>query len=95
MKDCGECKTRTVADGSQQRGTISDEDKASPTVSLNTILLTAIIEAKEQREVATLDISNAFLHSHLPEDEQVIMKLTGELAEIMETIAPEIYCPFI
>ena len=32
-KDGGECKTRTVADDSQQNITISDEDKASPTVS--------------------------------------------------------------
>ena len=61
MKDSGECKTRTVADGSQQRGTISDEDKASPTVSLSSILLTLIIEAKE-RDTLTLDITNAFLH---------------------------------
>mgnify|MGYP007028917745 CR=1 FL=1 len=62
---------------------------------LNVKLLTAIIEAKEQREVATLDILNEFFHSHLLEDEQVIMKLTGELAEIMETISPEIHRPFI
>ncbi len=95
MKDSGECKTRTVADGSQQRGSINDEDKASPTVSLAAILLTALIEAVEEREVATLDIPNAFLHSDLPEDEQVIMKLTSKLAEIMETIVPEIYHSFI
>ena len=90
MKDTGECKTRTVADGSQQRGTVDDEDKTSPTVSLLVIFLTCIIEARERRDVATLDIPNAFLHSMLPEDQQVIMKVTGELAEILaaENISP-------
>ena len=37
MKESGECKTRTVADGSQQRGTVADEDKTSPTVMLASI----------------------------------------------------------
>ena len=95
MKASGECKTRTVADGSQQRGTVSDEDKASPTVSLEAILLTSVIEAKEHRDVATLDIPNAFLHSELPESENVVMRLVGELAEIMVKLAPEIYCSYV
>ena len=95
MKDTGECKTRTVADGSQQRGTMSDEEKASPTARLEFILLTAIIEAKQRRDVAVLDVPNAFLHSDLPENQRVIMTLTGELAEIMVSIAPSIYRPYI
>ena len=90
MKASGECKTRTVADGSQQRGTVRDEDKKSPTVSLQAILLTSIIDAKEQRFVSTMDIPNAYLHSNLPHDEKVSMRLVGELAEIMK-LALEIY----
>ena len=83
MKASGECKTRTVADGSQQRGTERDEDKTSPTVSLQAILLKSIIDTKEQRFVITMDIPNAFLNSNLPHDEKVIMRLVGELAEII------------
>ena len=91
MKSSGECKTRAVADGSQQRGTVKDKDKASPTVSTEAIFLSAIIEAWEERDVATLDIPNVFLHSMLPEDQQVIMKISGRLAEILVRIAPMIY----
>ena len=68
MKESGECKSRTVADGSQQRGTVPDEEKASPTVSLLALFLTAVIDAKERHDVATLDIPNAFLHANLNED---------------------------
>ena len=95
QKASGEYKTRTVADGSQQRGTVSDEDKASPTVSLQAILLTSVIDAMENRDVVTLDIPNAFLHSNLPKENQVIMKLVGELAEIMVKLAPEIYRRYV
>ena len=89
MKASGECKTRTVADGSQQRGTVRDEDKTGPTGSLQARLLTSIIDAKERRFVITMDILNAFLHANLPHDEKVIMRLVGELAEIMVKLAPE------
>ena len=95
MKSSGTCKSRAVADGSKQRGSVEDEDKASPTASLRAILLTAIIEALEERDVATVDIPNAFLHSELSEEDQVIMKLHGELAEILVKLAPEIYRSYI
>ena len=95
VKPTGECKSRTVADGSQQRGTVEDSDKTSPTVNLSSIFLTAVIEAKENRDVAVIDIPNAFLHSDLPDEQQVIMRLNGEMADIMMRIAPEIYRQYV
>lgn len=46
-KKDGRIKGRGVANGSKQRGSISKEEAASPTVSLESILLTSIIDAKE------------------------------------------------
>jgi hypothetical protein len=38
------------------------ESVSSPTVSTESTLLTAVIEALEGRDVATCDIPNAFIH---------------------------------
>jgi hypothetical protein len=48
-KRSGEIKARTMADGRTQRAFINKEDAASPTVMIESILLTATIEAKEKR----------------------------------------------
>ena len=61
--------------------------------------MTAAIEAKEERDVMTLDIPNAFLQTILPKDEtteeRVIMKLRGILEYILDEIAPEVYSKFV
>ena len=44
-KSTGEIKGRTCANGSNQRGYISKEDAASPTVSTEAVLITAVMEA--------------------------------------------------
>jgi hypothetical protein len=50
-------------------------------------MITSAIEANECRKVITLDIPGAFLHADL--DEEVIMVLRGELAELMVLIDTE------
>ena len=74
---------------------MTDNQKASPTAYLESIFLTAVIEAYQRRDIATLDVPNAFLHSMLPEEQHIIMMITGKLAEIMVAIAPNIYRPYI
>ena len=53
--------------------------------------MTAAVEAKEKRDVMTLDAHNAFLQTSLPEDktteERVIMKLRVILVDMLEEIA--------
>ena len=88
-------KARTVADGSKQRGTVPDEDKASPTVNLESIFLTSAIDAKEHRSVATLDIPNAFIQSDMEKDDVVIMAIRGEMVELLLEIAYDIYAPYV
>ena len=80
-----------VAGGNKQRGTIDKVDASSPTVSLESVLLTSVIDAEERREVATIDIPNAFVQTKLENDEdKVLMRLRGKLAELMVKVAPEI-----
>lgn len=65
QKRCGRIKTRLCADGRPQHEIYSKEDAASPTVKTKSVLLTAVIEAMEQRFVAVADIPQAFLKAFL------------------------------
>ena len=53
LKRCGKVKGRTCADGSVQRGYISKEDSSSPTISLQALFATWIIDSIEGRKVQT------------------------------------------
>ena len=85
-----------VAGGNKQRGTIDKQDATSPTAALESVLLTAIIDAKEGRDVAVIDIPNAFIQTRLENDEdKAVMRLRGKLAELMVKVAPEIYSKYV
>ena len=49
-------KARTCANGKPQRQWLGKEEKSSPTPSTVSTFLTSMIEAKEKRDVATLDV---------------------------------------
>ena len=54
-----------VAGGDKQRGTTDNNDASSPTAALKSVLLTATIDAKEGRDVSTVDIPNAFITTRI------------------------------
>ena len=89
----GRIKARTCADGSTQRAYTRKEEVASPTVLTESVLLTAAIEAKENRDVMTIDIPNAFIQTDMEStgDERVVMKVTGTLVDMLVDMAPEVY----
>ncbi len=60
QKRTGETKVRMVAGGNMQRGHVTKEESSSPTVSTEAVLLTSIVDAHEGRDVAVIDIPNAF-----------------------------------
>ena len=91
----GAIKGRAVYNGKPTRDWLSREDLNSPTASLESVLLTATIDAYEGRDVMVLDIPNAFIQADMPEpkegEERVMMKITGVLVNMMVDIAPEVY----
>jgi len=95
----GSGKGRLVYNGKPTRAWHDREDSASPTVSLESIFLTATIDAKEGRDVMTADIPNAFIQATMPAleegEERVFMKLTGILVDLLVECAPEIYGPYV
>jgi hypothetical protein len=46
---------------------MSREDSASPTVSLESIMLTTTIDAKDGCDVMSADVPNAFIQTQMPE----------------------------
>ena len=55
----------------------------------DSIFMTGVVDAKEGREVAILDIANTFLHAE--KNERKLMLLRGKLAEIMVKIDPSLH----
>ena len=68
-------KARKVADGSKQRTYDGYEksDGSSPTVITESIFLIGVVDARERRSQAVLDIANAFLHADNDENPLVII----------------------
>jgi hypothetical protein len=62
-------------------------------------MLTAVIDAHEERDVMTCDIPNAFIQALMPEvkdgDERVMMKITGLLVDMLGKLNPELYGPYV
>ena len=91
-KKDGTVKARHCANGSTQRDYMSREDVSSPTVSTESTLLTAVIDAEERRDVATCDIPNAFIQTEVEERDEdghrTIMKIRGILVDILCEMDP-------
>ena len=85
-KRCGKIKGRGCADGRKQRLYKSKEETSSPTVSLESLFLSCLIDAKEGRDVATVDIPGAFMQAEI--DEVLFLKLEGDLARLLIRLDP-------
>ena len=86
-KRCGNIKGRTCVDGRPQRAYIPKEEAASPMVSLEGLVITLLIDAKESRNVATADVVGAYLNAYMRDF--VIIKLVGEEVELICKLNPE------
>ena len=87
----GDIKARKCAVGSKQRtfpGYVKSE-WASPTISTDSVIITSTIEAHQGRDVAVIDLPNAFLNAD--KNDQPLMLLKGNLAELMVQIDPQMY----
>jgi hypothetical protein len=95
-KRSGTIKGRTVAGGNKQRDFISKEDASSPTVATESVLLTCIVDAEEERDVAVIDIPNAFIKTRVQDEkDMVIIKIRGILVDTLVSIAPDVYKPYV
>ena len=88
-KRSGVVKGRAVADGGPQRACIPREEATSPTASTKSLMASLVINAFEERDVATFDVPRARLNADMPSGKFVPLKLEGELVDIVCKVNPE------
>ena len=93
QKRTGQIKGRGCADGRKQRLYTPKDDASSPTVAMESVLLSCVIDAKERCDVATVDIPGAFMQGD--QDETVHMHLEGTLAELLTKCDPKLYRQYV
>ena len=77
---------------------MTKEDVSSPTVSTEAVLLTALIDALEERCVVICDIPNAFMQSDIgtkPGESRTALVLRGVIVEMLLKIDPDLCTPFV
>jgi hypothetical protein len=89
QKSDGTINGRAIKGGSKQWDYISQEDASSPMAATELVLLTAVIAAKEHRDVAVVDIPNAFIQTRVErEEDKVIIQVRGYHVDVLCRIDP-------
>jgi hypothetical protein len=92
-KRTGFIKGRGCADGRKQRFHTAKETVSSPTVAIESVFITSVIDAMENRNIATVDVPGAFMQVDM--DEIVHMRLEGTMGDLLVRISPATYGPHI
>eukprot|EP00957_Ditylum_brightwellii_P043642 3308607-Ditylum_brightwellii.AAC.1 len=92
-KRCGRIKGRGCADRNKQRSHIPKDDASAPTVAIESLMLSCLIDAKEGRDVAIIDIPGALMQADI--DEIVHMKFEGTMAELLTKLEPKMYRKYL
>jgi hypothetical protein len=93
-KNDGTIKGRACADGRKQCSDPMQTGARSPMVSLESVLLTAVVDACEEHDVVIVDIPNTFVQTDM-DGKKVIIKLRGSLADLLVQVALELYSPYV
>jgi hypothetical protein len=72
---------------------VSKEEASAPTVAIESVMLSAIIDAIKGRDVATVDIPGAFMQADI--DKVVHVKSEGEIAEMLVKLDPKLYRKYV
>jgi hypothetical protein len=95
-KHTGQIKARKVAGGNKQRDFTRKENASSPTVATESVLLTSLADAQENRDVAIVDIPNAFIQIVMENNEdKVVMRIRGHMVDVLVKVAPRVYGPYV
>jgi hypothetical protein len=94
QKRDGLIEAQKVIGGNKQQDYITKKDVSSPMVTAEAVILTCIIDAQEDRDIAVVDIPNAFVETVVDEEDAehcVIVRIRGQLVDILVSIAPDLY----
>jgi hypothetical protein len=95
-KRSGDTESRLVVGGNNQWDYLTKEDSSLPTVATESVLITSIVDAAEKRDVAIIDIPNAFIQTRVAnKKDRVIIRIRGVLVEWVTKTAPEVYNKYV
>ena len=83
LKRSGELKSRGVVNGSYERIHTDKSECTSPTPDFYAMKYIYATAAKEDRDVATIDLPGFFLQTEAEKDDYTIVKLTGAVALLL------------
>jgi hypothetical protein len=89
----GSIKARGCDDGRPQCEYTTKDKVSSPAVSLEAMILSCAIDAKEGRYIVVTDIPGAFLHADM--EENIHMILEGTISELIFKLEPNLYIKHI
>ena len=92
-KRCGWIKGHGCADGWKQRIYKTKEETSAPTVAIESLFLSSVIDVKEEQAMVTLDIPGAFMQADM--DKVLHMQLEGPLAHLLRKVEPKQYSQFV
>ena len=88
----GKIKGGTVEGGNKHRDFIYKEYYISPTVSTEAVIFYCIINEKYERDVAIIDIPNAFIQTRVKNENKIaVIKIRGVLVDLILYIDSEFY----
>ena len=93
QKRTGQIKGRGCANRRKQCLNTPKDAASFPMVATESVLLSSVIDAKEQHDVATVDIPGAFMQGD--QDETVHMRLEGTLTELLTKCDPKLYRQYV
>ena len=95
QKQCRRIKKRIYADGKKQRRLFTKLDDTSPTVKIESVILSILMDYHEHPYVVIVDLPGAFLHVRFENNKIVHMRLEGVMAEAMFRVVPETYGKYV
>jgi hypothetical protein len=93
QKRCGRIKGRGCADGRKQWLYKTKQETSAPTVAIESLFLTSVIDTKERRNVVTMDIPGAFLQRDV--GGLIHVRLEGPLITLLTKVDPKLYKQYI
>jgi hypothetical protein len=93
QKHCVRIKGRGCADGRKQRLYKTKAETSAPTVAIESVFLTSVIDAKEERHVISLNIPGAFMQTDI--DERIYVRLEGPMALLLAKVNPCMYTKYL
>jgi hypothetical protein len=76
-----------VAGGQPQQKLYTEEETSSPTISTDALMLSLLIDATKRRDVATADVTGAYLHANM--EDFTLLKMEGESIDIMCNVSKD------